>query len=276
MARSVAGGRGRLELSALRAGVAAARRAERVVVRRAKATTSAAAAWCGDRRGPPGRGDRRLRCAPAADSGGRDRPGCRGPRGVGHHGRRALVRGRRCGRNRRWPRSIRTPGWSCAGPSPGGLRSVDVARIVGLPLLASMRAGTGSGRTPRERRVRCDVVRRLPGAARKVLAVLAQHPQVGARHERLVDRSGARATGRGVRAAAAERRRRRDPCRIRRSARRHRSADQPADAADGTDRRGNPGATPARGGHHRRAGDCAGRGMGGRRKRFAAQLDSVR
>lgn len=66
------------------------------------------------------------------------------------------------------------------GPSPGGLRSKDVAGIVGLPLLAAMRP---------QPRVAADlergglqIARRSPlaCAARKVLTVLHQHPGVAA------------------------------------------------------------------------------------------------
>lgn len=62
------------------------------------------------------------------------------------------------------------------GPAPGGLRSADVSRIVGLPLLAAMRAQPGlaaelerDGLRPRRRSP-------LMSAARRVLEVLQRQP----------------------------------------------------------------------------------------------------
>ncbi|MGZ8803136.1 MAG: septum site-determining protein Ssd [Mycobacterium sp.] len=64
------------------------------------------------------------------------------------------------------------------GPSPGGLRPIDVGRIVGLPVLASMRPEPGI--QPRLERGGLKLGRRSPlaGAARKVLGVLSQNPHV--------------------------------------------------------------------------------------------------
>jgi secretion/DNA translocation related CpaE-like protein len=66
------------------------------------------------------------------------------------------------------------------GPSPGGLRSAEVADIVGLPLLAAMRAEPGvtdalerGGLRPRPRSP-------LAAAARRVLAVLHRHQAAAA------------------------------------------------------------------------------------------------
>jgi len=65
------------------------------------------------------------------------------------------------------------------GPSPGGLRSIDIARILGLPVLASMRPETGL--RPRLERGGLRLRRRSPlaSAARKVLGVLGQSPHLG-------------------------------------------------------------------------------------------------
>jgi len=64
------------------------------------------------------------------------------------------------------------------GPSPGGLRPIDVARIVGLPVLASMRPEPGI--SPLLERGGLRLRRRSPlaGAARKVLVVLRQNPHL--------------------------------------------------------------------------------------------------
>lgn len=64
------------------------------------------------------------------------------------------------------------------GPSPGGLRPVDVGRIVGLPVLASMRPEPGL--QPQLERGGLRLGRRSPlgGAARKVLDLLSQNPQL--------------------------------------------------------------------------------------------------
>ncbi|GAB3218981.1 septum site-determining protein Ssd [Mycolicibacterium hippocampi] len=65
------------------------------------------------------------------------------------------------------------------GPSPGGLRSVDVARIVGFPVLASMRPEPGLA--PRLERGGLVLRRRSPLAAavRAVLGILSQNPHLG-------------------------------------------------------------------------------------------------
>lgn len=64
------------------------------------------------------------------------------------------------------------------GPSPGGLRSAEVARIAGLPLLAAMRPQPGIAAVLECGGLRLPRRSSLAGAARKVLAVLQQHPAV--------------------------------------------------------------------------------------------------
>ncbi len=66
------------------------------------------------------------------------------------------------------------------GPSPGGLRSVDVARIVGLPLLAAMRPQPGLAESMERGGLRMRHRSPLATAARRVLTVLAQHPSAEA------------------------------------------------------------------------------------------------
>ena len=66
------------------------------------------------------------------------------------------------------------------GPSPGGLRSVDVARIVGLPLLAGMRPQPGLSEAMERGGLQMRHRSPLATAARRVLTVLAQHPSVDA------------------------------------------------------------------------------------------------
>jgi secretion/DNA translocation related CpaE-like protein len=66
------------------------------------------------------------------------------------------------------------------GPAPGGLRSSDVAEIVGLPLLAAMRPVTGVSETLERGGLRLRRRSPLAAAARRVLAVLQQHPAVNA------------------------------------------------------------------------------------------------
>lgn len=61
------------------------------------------------------------------------------------------------------------------GPSPGGLRSVDVAKIVGLPLLAAMRAQPGVADALERGGLRLRPRSPLATAARRVLAVLHEH-----------------------------------------------------------------------------------------------------
>jgi secretion/DNA translocation related CpaE-like protein len=63
------------------------------------------------------------------------------------------------------------------GPSPSGLRSVDVARIVGLPLLATMRPQPGLAEVVERRGLRMRHHSPLARATRRVLAVLAEHPR---------------------------------------------------------------------------------------------------
>jgi hypothetical protein len=60
------------------------------------------------------------------------------------------------------------------GPSPGGLRSADVAQIVGLPLLAAMRAEPRVGDALERGGLRLGRRSPLAIAARRVLAVLRQ------------------------------------------------------------------------------------------------------
>jgi len=62
------------------------------------------------------------------------------------------------------------------GPSPSGLRSVDVARIVGLPLMAAMRPQPGLAETVERHGLRIRHRSPLAIAARRVLMILAQHP----------------------------------------------------------------------------------------------------
>lgn len=66
------------------------------------------------------------------------------------------------------------------GPAPGGLRSVEVAEIVGLPLLAAMRPQPGMAAALERGGLRVPRRSPLGCAARKVLAVLQQRPAVGA------------------------------------------------------------------------------------------------
>ena len=64
------------------------------------------------------------------------------------------------------------------GPSPGGLRPVDVARIVGLPVLATMRPQPGIDTLLERGGLRVRPHSPLARAAREVLAVLSQSPQL--------------------------------------------------------------------------------------------------
>jgi hypothetical protein len=64
------------------------------------------------------------------------------------------------------------------GPAPGGLRSTDVARIVGLPVLASMRAQPGIDTLLERGGLRVRARSPLAHAARRVLAVLTQNPHL--------------------------------------------------------------------------------------------------
>ena len=66
------------------------------------------------------------------------------------------------------------------GPAPGGLRSAEVARIVGLPLLAAMRPQPGLVNSLERRGLRLHRRSPLASAARRVLTVLQQHPAVDA------------------------------------------------------------------------------------------------
>ncbi|WP_460353647.1 septum site-determining protein Ssd [Mycobacterium sp. ZZG] len=65
------------------------------------------------------------------------------------------------------------------GPSPGGLRPLDVARIVGLPVLAAMRPQPGVESSLERGGLRVRTRSPLARAAREVLAVLGQNPQLG-------------------------------------------------------------------------------------------------
>ncbi|MCT7661753.1 CpaE-like family protein [Mycobacterium sp. CPCC 205710] len=62
------------------------------------------------------------------------------------------------------------------GPSPGGLRSSEVAEIVGLPLLAAMRPQPGLAVMLERGGLRLGRRSPLVAAAQRVLAVLQQHP----------------------------------------------------------------------------------------------------
>lgn len=66
------------------------------------------------------------------------------------------------------------------GPAPGGLRSAEVAKIVGLPLLASMRPQSGVAATLERGGLRLRRRSPLAVAARRVLRVLHQNPAVSA------------------------------------------------------------------------------------------------
>jgi secretion/DNA translocation related CpaE-like protein len=66
------------------------------------------------------------------------------------------------------------------GPSPSGLRSADVAKIVGLPLLAAMRAQPGVADALECGGLRLRRRSPLAAAARRVLAVLHQPPAAAA------------------------------------------------------------------------------------------------
>src|SRR6478736_5932270 len=66
------------------------------------------------------------------------------------------------------------------GPSPGGLRSVDVAEIVGLPLLARMRSQPGVADDLERGGLRLRRRSPLAAAARRVLAVLHRHQAAAA------------------------------------------------------------------------------------------------
>ena len=66
------------------------------------------------------------------------------------------------------------------GPSPGGLRAADVARIVGLPLLAAMRAQPGVAVSLEHGGLQVRRRSPLAAAARRVLAVLHQRRQAAA------------------------------------------------------------------------------------------------
>ncbi|MFV8048889.1 septum site-determining protein Ssd [Mycobacterium sp. 48b] len=62
------------------------------------------------------------------------------------------------------------------GPSPGGLRAAEVARIVDLPLLAAMRPQAGIAEVLERGGLRVRPRSALGSAARRVLTVLAGHP----------------------------------------------------------------------------------------------------
>ena len=197
------------------------------------------------------------------------RAGLRRPGRRGHRVRRAGVRGHRGdGPGAVGDQPERRPGRARA-VARAGCGPPRSAEIAGLPLLAAMRPEPHARRAPRTRR----------SAAATAVAAGARPPggcspcwPAGAvrcaRHERVADRPGARAAGRRVRPAAA---RAVVAAAIRAesggSARRHRGADQPAGAADRTDRRRHPRAAAVRAGHHRRPGHRSGRGVGRRRKR---------
>jgi secretion/DNA translocation related CpaE-like protein len=66
------------------------------------------------------------------------------------------------------------------GPAPGGLRSSDVADIVGLPLLAAMRPQSDMASVLERGGLRLRRRSPLAAAARRVLTVVHQHPAVNA------------------------------------------------------------------------------------------------
>jgi secretion/DNA translocation related CpaE-like protein len=81
----------------------------------------------------------------------------------------------------RWVSTINpNAGLVVRGPSPGGLRSADVAASVGLPLLAAMRAQSGIADALERGGLKIGPRSPLAAAARRVLAVLRQHPTVTA------------------------------------------------------------------------------------------------
>ncbi|MCH9734042.1 MAG: CpaE-like family protein [Actinomycetia bacterium] len=65
------------------------------------------------------------------------------------------------------------------GPSPGGLRPVDIARILGLPVLASMRPEPGLRQRLERGGLRLRRRSPLANAANKVLEVLGRSPHLG-------------------------------------------------------------------------------------------------
>lgn len=65
------------------------------------------------------------------------------------------------------------------GPSPGGLRPIDIAQMLGLPVLASMRPEPGIQNRLESGGLRLRRRSPLSGAARKVLGVLRQSPHLG-------------------------------------------------------------------------------------------------
>ncbi len=81
----------------------------------------------------------------------------------------------------RWVSTVNpNAGLVVRGPAPGGLRSSDVAEIVGLPLLAAMRPQSDVAVTLERGGLRLRRRSPLAAAARRVLAVLRQHPAVDA------------------------------------------------------------------------------------------------
>jgi secretion/DNA translocation related CpaE-like protein len=66
------------------------------------------------------------------------------------------------------------------GPAPGGLRSAEVARIVGLPLLAAMRPQPRLAESVERGGLRMRRRSPLAVAARQVLTMLQHHPSVAA------------------------------------------------------------------------------------------------
>jgi secretion/DNA translocation related CpaE-like protein len=81
----------------------------------------------------------------------------------------------------RWVSTINpNAGAVVRGPSPGGLRSADVATCVGLPLLAAMRAQSGITDALERGALKIGPRSPLGVAARRVLAVLQQHSSMTA------------------------------------------------------------------------------------------------
>ncbi|KUI41196.1 AAA family ATPase [Mycobacterium sp. IS-1590] len=81
----------------------------------------------------------------------------------------------------RWVSSLNpNSGVVVRGPAPGGLRSSEVAEIVGLPLLAGMRPQPGVAVDLERGGLRIGPRSPLGRAASKVLSILQQHPSLAA------------------------------------------------------------------------------------------------
>ena len=148
------------------------------------------------------------------------------------------------------------------GPSPAGLRSVDVARdrrtaAPGGHAAATQSRGNAGAWRSSDRQTLAALDRRTTSALGVGGASFGGTP-----HERVVDRPGPRAARGRVGATAAQCCRRRDPRRVGRSARRYGGTEQSADAADGAHGRRHPRAAAPWGRHYGCLGHRAGRCMG--------------